>query len=567
LARYLAIDVDAHGLYVASGTAHRGKTAVEKVAFAPADSPSLSPGTAQALGRQLKDLLKQAGISPAPVLLCLGRDKIILKDVVHPPTTGPEEPIVVRFQAVKDLPNDPDEMELDYLPTGETTDGQKTALAVFARKDAVKAAKAFCEAAGLKMHGLTPRPFAAAAAAQAAVAAGQTEPTDDPADPVAVLTLTDAGGEFTAAKAGRVLFTRAVPGPALQSEATLVSEIRRNLAVFAASAGGEPARAVYVAEAGPPEAGWTFRLAAGLPTAVHRFDPLGGTGIGEAVPPDSRGRFAGAVGLLALAAAGPALPINFISPRQPRAEVNPNKNRLIIAGLAAGLLIAGAGVFAYMELDKLDDRIAELKGNSQKLDTEIKASEEDQNRLNAAEEFLTQKLPVHDELYEASYKFGDISKMKLTQFEYDVKPLPTEKERERTAKDQKSMTPAQKKALAANPPPVGSIKMSLSTSDSTQIDRLISAYVNDGRSPQSPGYYRDTRRSTTGGAGGGGAGGANNRNGQAQFIVTTNVVPRKPIDYRHRLPVTAPVAPAPAGGGFGDPDGGPIGDDQERENN
>src|SRR5262245_8225634 len=132
-------------MYVASGNAHRGKTGVDKVAYAPLEGSPLSPGTAQPLGRQLKDLLKKSGIAPAPVLLCLDRDKIILKDVVHPPTDGPEEPIVVRFQAVKDLAVDAEEVDLDYVPTGTTADGQKTALAVFARKDAVQAAKILCE--------------------------------------------------------------------------------------------------------------------------------------------------------------------------------------------------------------------------------------------------------------------------------------------------------------------------------------------------------------------------------------------------------------------------------------
>ncbi|HEY2786138.1 MAG TPA: pilus assembly protein PilM [Fimbriiglobus sp.] len=561
MSRYLAIDIDSHGLYVASGSAHRGKTAIEKVAFAPIEGPPLSPGTAVALGRQLKDLLKHAGLSAAPVLLCLGRDKIILKDVVHPKTTGPEEPVIVRFQAVKDLTNDADEMELDYVPTGETTDGQRTALAVFARKDAVQAAKMFCEAAGLKLQGLTPRPFAATAAAQAAVATGAAEPTDDPADPVAVLTLSDSGGEFTAAKAGRVLFTRMLPVQSVQSEAALVSEVRRNLAVFSGLGGGEPARAVYVAESGPPESGWTFRLAAGLPVPVHRFDPLAGTAIGEEVPVASRGGFVGAVGLLALAAAGPALPINFISPRQPKAEPNKSRARLIVAALAAMLLLTIGGIFGYYVLDGKDKELAQLTNEDKALDIAIKSSEENENRLNAAEEFQHQTISIPDELYELSYKFPDIERMKLSEISFELMKLPNEKERERIAKDLKAkpMTAARKKQLEANPQPTGSFKFTVTTSDTRQADSLVKAFVGDSK------YYQKPLK--TGGATGSGAGGGG-RGRAAPYYITTKVAPRKPGEYRHKLKVTGPVVPA-AAPGFDNATGDPLGDfdDPNREEN
>ena len=574
MSRYLAIDVDAQGLFVAAGNAQRGKTTVDKVAFAPTTEGSgLSPGTAQALGRQLKDLLKQAGLAAAPALLCLGRDKIILKDVTHPPAPGPDEPVIVRFQAVKDLPNDPEEMDLDYLPTGQTADGQKTALAVFARKDAVKAARAFCEAAGLKLAGLTPRPFAAAAAAQAAVAAGHTEPTDDATDPVAVLTLTESGGEFTAAKAGRVLFTRAVPGPAVQSEAMLVGEVRRNLAVFAAAGGGDPARAVYVAEAGPPEAGWTFRLAAGLPVPVYRFDPLAGTAIGEDVPADARGRFAGAVGMLALVAAGPTLPINFASPRQPKAETNRSKVRLAFAAAVAAALLVAGGAYAYFSLDAKDDEIAKLQKDSKDLDAELKAGEEDQNRLKAAEEFLHHGVAVHDELYELSYEWPNLDRMKLTQVEYVSNKLPTEKDRERIEKERKALPAAKRKELEANPGPTGTLKLTVTTADANQVNQIVNSLVKDGeKSGPNTGYYRYTARtaSAAGGGGGGVTGPGGRGNNQAQFVITTNVVPRKPTEYRHKLNVTAPVAqgagPPVDNADAGGPLGGPADpDDSDRE--
>jgi len=58
--------------------------------------------------------------------------------------------------------------------------------------------------------------------------------------------------------------------------------------------------------------------------------------------------------------------------------------------------------------------------------------------------------------------------------------------------------------------------------------------------------------------GGGGVAGPGGRNSQAQFLITTNIVPRKPAEYRHKLTVTAPVAPVREPD-FDPGDGGPIG--------
>jgi hypothetical protein len=308
-----------------------------------------------------------------------------------------EEPNVVRFQAVKELTDAPEEVVLDYVPLSNgAAEGERRSMAVAVRKELYAAIQQMCAAANLKLAGVTPRPYAVAAGLGRAFAANVAPAPESKADAVAVLTAGPGGGEFTVARNGEVIFTRAVKAPAVASEAALVAEVRRNLTTYAGSNPAHPVQALYVAEA---DGRWTRRLGIALGIPVHAYDPLAGAA--PDVPEHTRGRFAGAVGVLAAQAAG-TLPINFASPRQPKAELDPKRNQYALAALAGLGVFAALAGWGYLALSAADRDLNKLTARRTELQNQANTLEPDAKRLAAVQAWQSRKVGVLDELVDAA---------------------------------------------------------------------------------------------------------------------------------------------------------------------
>jgi Tfp pilus assembly PilM family ATPase len=384
LPRYLALDWDHQLLHIVSANVGRGGVHVQRAAvWRQEQSPN--PAEPEALGQALRDRLKEAGIAPAPVLVSVGRDRFILKDVRYPQVPESEEAAVVRFQASKDLTYPSDEVVIDYLPCpGAGPNGERRAQALILRRELLDSYQNLCKAAGLKLAGITPRPFGIAVCAQrsataAALGAGlPTPPAPETAGgAVAVLTVTDTWAEFCVARGGRLLFTRS-----LASGTGLVGEIRRNLSLYA----GQPqvlspedrVQALYVAGNGEHSI-LREQLQELLAIPVHSLDPFAGVERLELTGP--RGGFSGAVGLLHARADAQGLPVNFAQPREARPERDPNRHRYLVA--------AGLGVLALVVLFVLGQKVlaskkAYLEGlreDGETLDNNLAKLEKDSKNL------------------------------------------------------------------------------------------------------------------------------------------------------------------------------------------
>lgn len=505
MSRFLAIDADANGLYVVAATARKGTVTADLVAAHPDPAP-LSPPTAAAVGAKLKALLASAKIKPAPVLLCVGRDRVIPKEIKHPPVPPAEEPALVRFQAMKELTEAPEDVVTDYLPL-PTVGGERRAQVVFARKDVLLAAKILCESAGLKLAGVTPRPFAVAAAWRKSGA-------NPGGAPVAIVSVGPAGGEFTVVTGTDVGFTRAIPVAAVLDETALIAELRRNLTV--AGMGGRPVSAIAVAESA--ESDLNDRLADALDLPVTRFDPLANVPAGANTPAAARGSFAGPLGLLALAATGDPLPINFAQPRQPRAAADPNRTRILVgAGLAVAVLGLG-GLFGLLELEKAGRRLSTASNRRDDLDSQLKLLEVQSKTLAAADEFTNREIVWLDEMYDLADRFPDVKRARV--LEIEATPL--------------APPPIAKGAAAAKGPPkpnpAAKLRIVVATEEPALVDRFVDGLNQDK-------YYLGTSKTT---------GGLTSGSSKAQqFTVTTSVLHRPPTEYKRKLVAPPPPKPEP----------------------
>jgi Tfp pilus assembly PilM family ATPase len=424
LARFIAIDWDQQQVHVVEGVAGGGTVRAQRaVAWAESEMPAIA--TAEALGRRLRERLKEARISAAPVIVCLGRDRVILKDIRYPAVPESEEPAIVRFQVVKELTDAVEDAVIDYVPSTENgSNGERRAMALVAKREQVAAYQAICKAAGLKLAGIAPRAFGLAACVHRLAGASVLTPAVEPPDAaVAVLAVADHWAEFCVSRSGRLLFARSLaPGEGL------AGEIRRNLAIYNGQASAQPAKALYVAGMGE-HASLRERLTDTLDIPVHALDPFGGVERPE-LPAQKRGAFIGAVGLLQLQGDKKGLPVNFAQPKQPRPPKDPNRKKIVYAAAAAALVSIMITAFCYAKLSTVNREAETLKQDKDRLDRELSELEETEKRLTALGEWSNSNIVWPDEFYDLTDRIADPSALRIT--ELIVDPLvKTGKEKEK----------------------------------------------------------------------------------------------------------------------------------------
>lgn len=405
MSRYLALDAEQGRVYLASANIKGSAVRLEK-AVVLSDLGTLTADNAAEVGKRLKDAMREAGIAPGPVLFSVGRERVVLKEIRFPASvSAAEEPNVVRFQVSKELSESGDSVVIDYFahPTPEP-DGQKRALAFAVRKEILQAARVACAAAGLKMVGVTPRPFGVAASLLRAMKDGAVTPPDSPIAPIAVLVRGDKWGELVILREGQVAFSRSLTAMAVNSEAAMQGEIRRNLAVFAGQSEKSTVKALYVAEGEMP-GGWSGRLQMGLNIPVQSFDPIAGAD--ARIDPENRGSFAGLVGLIALRARNNEMPVNFLAPREPKEVGDPNKRLLLFVGLGVVVLFLAVMGFGFWTVQQKSKEATNLRKEKAELETEIAARGDTIKRATIVRDWEHKNVCWLDEIYDLVTVFPD----------------------------------------------------------------------------------------------------------------------------------------------------------------
>jgi len=400
LARFLALDWDNREYHLVAANINRGKVQIQSAISWRADEPFI-PANAERFGEQLKQRLKTAGIAPAPLLVGLGRDRVVVREVRYPQVPSDVESLVVRNQIVKELTESADEVFIDYAPLAEPAhSGEQRALSLVVKKDVVQALQTICRVAGLKLASVTARPFGLAACYKHL--AGTTPHVPLPPEPrsvVAVLAVSGTWAEFCAVRGRQLLFARSMtPGDGL------FGEIRRNLAAYS----GQPQlsfprdaiQAVYVCGNGE-NAVLREKLQETLGIPVYGLDPFVRE---ERIDIDTANRsgFTGAVGLLHIWAADEATPVNFVKPRESKPKASPMRKYLLIGG-AAALLAIGMVIAAGIWVSSLTEetRIA-LRAERDDYERQLKGMSLDIKYLDALREWNDGAIPWIDELYDVA---------------------------------------------------------------------------------------------------------------------------------------------------------------------
>jgi Tfp pilus assembly PilM family ATPase len=412
LRRFLILDWDHQRLNVVTATAGRGSVRIDHL-LSLDESQSPNPAEAEAQGRLLAERLKSAGIPRSPVIVCVGRDRVILKSLTLPPSSPADEPALVRFQVVKELTDAPDEVVIDYVASTQGNAAGSRVLAVVLRRELLNAYQTLCQAARLKLVGVSPRPSGEVACVADLLHRGVLPRSlDRPDRTIGIVALGGNWAEFSIARGDELIFARALAaGPGM------TADIRRNLAVHAAQASNQPVEALYVAGHDlVPNLRQELAERTGLPVLV--FDPLPPPEA-AAIPADRRGQFAGAMGLLAVIASGRPLPINLLKPKQPRPATDPNRRRLLIGAAALFAILAAIFTYGFIQLDRRDQLLKGLVEEKAGLDSQLAGLADEIKYARALDEWTSSEIVWLDELYDLTDRFPNPNNVRLAQFTGD----------------------------------------------------------------------------------------------------------------------------------------------------
>jgi hypothetical protein len=430
LASLLAIDWDQRHLHLAAVRTQRKGMQVEWAADWDMEE-DLTPRSAEALGKRLREFLKAEQVGAGAVVVSIGREKVILKEVRFPPVSSGEEAALVRFQATKDVTDPPDTLEIDYAHRPATPGiAERQTLAVLARKDLLSAVRALCRGAGLKMLGVAPRPFGASYALERSLQAGGGAFAADVV--LGVLTVGERWAELCLFRAHELLLARSLPaGP------VLVGEVKRSLAVFAAQNAGDERLAgpkvLYVFGNGNSPAP---ALAAMLPCPVEVVSPLI---ISDAVAPreEHLALLAGAVGLAQRWAVAGSLPVNLAVPKKVQTSISPARRRWLLYGTAAGLLLVCAIGAMFYTINTKNRQKQQLVNQLNNLESELRSYAQDRIDIDALKEWDQATLPWLDELYDLTARFPYEKGFRINHLVFE--PVSLAKKSAKDAKDGKDM--------------------------------------------------------------------------------------------------------------------------------
>jgi hypothetical protein len=393
MTRLLALDWEQDRCYLLEGNWTKGNLHVHQTAVWSEPLPT-TPDQAEILGKKFRDFLKSTGFSTVPVLACLGRERILLKEISFPPVNPQEEPALVRFQATKDLLDSPEDVLLDYAPLAQSSTENRALVAIL-RRDLLAAQQTLCKAAGLKLLALVPRPFVIPGILTASQQAGEIPASIILSSTVAaVLVLGPTRAELTMVRGATVLFARSI-----NLENALEAEVRRSLAIFASQSPASVLQALYLVGTKAPDFRDRLQANVNLPVISLR-------GLPEGEPTPAEANFAAALSLLQIWSEE-KVPINFVRSREAQlAAPTSQRSWVLVAGLAF-LAFLGLVFFTMHLSNQQKARLQQLAEEKASVENRLKNLGQDRLDLETLKDFDQARISWIDEFYDLTARFPD----------------------------------------------------------------------------------------------------------------------------------------------------------------
>jgi hypothetical protein len=401
----LVIDWDQDRCNILEGIVTRAGVKIERAVAWAQEEIFAEPQGADA-GRKLREFLKSSNIAPAPLLVCLPKQRVLLKELRCPSVSEADEPAMVRFQGTKELLENPDDVILDYSHLSRSAT-ESLILLTAMRKDLLAGYTALAKEAGLKLLAVTPRPFVLG---DLLARCRKIDPV--PAGPAhewsAVLLLGGSWAELTILHEQTVCFARS-----MANDEAITSEVRRSLAMFATQVQGRSPQILYLfGQSATAEL--QDKLAEGLRIPVTRPAVLSGDDAGGVDSPAG-------VGLLA-AWGAEKLAVNFAKPKEPKPPPPGNKRLWVLVAGGAMVLLAMFTILSQKMLADTKDEIARAKEEKDNIDKKLKGFEQERLDLDALDDWEGGTFPWNDELYNITAAFPfDPPGFHLKKFEGNVK--------------------------------------------------------------------------------------------------------------------------------------------------
>ncbi|MFZ4395504.1 MAG: type IV pilus assembly protein PilM [Kiritimatiellia bacterium] len=150
--RFLALNLGASKLVLAEFVMRPGRApdlvnyGIGELGVEPDNETDVSPYVVVAL----RDIMRDRGIRPAPLLLGLSGQVVFPRFVKLPPVSRDKIPAMIRYEAEQNVPFPIDEVVWDYQLIGDASEGEQLAMIVAVKTDNITDATECVAAAGLE---------------------------------------------------------------------------------------------------------------------------------------------------------------------------------------------------------------------------------------------------------------------------------------------------------------------------------------------------------------------------------------------------------------------------------